>query len=92
MSANLHLAILDRHTAARIIPENTPLRESSGSAAVENTRIVEVAFKPADTHFRESLAKPPRKRPNAERRSREFLTPAEVDMVPNPFSRLTALT
>jgi type 1 fimbriae regulatory protein FimB/type 1 fimbriae regulatory protein FimE len=45
---------------------------------VEKGRILEVAFKPTTTRFRESLCKPPRKRPNAERRSREFLTPAEV--------------
>ncbi|MCX6925476.1 MAG: tyrosine-type recombinase/integrase, partial [Verrucomicrobia bacterium] len=59
-------------------PEKGCLRESQGSGPVETGRIVNVAFQPADTRFRESLAKPPRKRPNAERRSREFLTPAEV--------------
>jgi type 1 fimbriae regulatory protein FimB/type 1 fimbriae regulatory protein FimE len=62
-----------------LIPENAPLRESSTPGPGENGRIVEVAFKPAKPHFRESSAKPPRKRPNTERRSREFLSPAEVE-------------
>jgi type 1 fimbriae regulatory protein FimB/type 1 fimbriae regulatory protein FimE len=61
------------------IPENAHLRESSLPGQVENGRIVEVAFRPAKPHFRESSAKPPRKRPNSERRSREFLSPGEVD-------------
>jgi type 1 fimbriae regulatory protein FimB/type 1 fimbriae regulatory protein FimE len=61
------------------IPENAHLRESSTPGLAANGRIVEVAFKPASTRFRESSVKPPRKRPNAERRSREFLTPAEIE-------------
>ena len=60
-------------------PQNVPLRESSAPQPVKNGRIVEVTFKPASTRFRESLVGPPRKRPNAERRSREFLSPTEMD-------------
>ncbi len=67
------------HTPANSIPENVPFRESGPAESPGSQRIVEVAFQPATTRFRESLGKPPRKRPNAERRSREFLTPAEVE-------------
>ncbi len=66
-------------TASNITPEKGPFRESPGSGPVENGRIVEVAFKPTIARFRESPSKPPRKRPNAERRSREFLPSAEVE-------------
>jgi type 1 fimbriae regulatory protein FimB/type 1 fimbriae regulatory protein FimE len=38
-----------------------------------------VAFQHPNTRFRESSIIPPRKPKNAERRSREFLTPAEVE-------------
>jgi type 1 fimbriae regulatory protein FimB/type 1 fimbriae regulatory protein FimE len=34
---------------------------------------------PENVHLRESSAKPPRKRPKAERRRREFLSPVEVE-------------
>lgn len=76
-----HAAPISRFssTGAQIIPENVPLRESQCRGQGDTGRIVEVAFKAADTPFRESFSKPPRKRPNAERRSREFLTPAEVE-------------
>jgi type 1 fimbriae regulatory protein FimB/type 1 fimbriae regulatory protein FimE len=60
------------------IPENGPIRESTGPEQAENGRIVTVDFQTSTTRFRESMAKPPRKRPNLERRSREFLTPSEV--------------
>ena len=79
MNARPQAAVQVSQTTAGKIPENTHLRESSGPGQVGNGRIVEVAFKPTNPRFRESLAKPPRKRPNAERRSREFLTPAEVE-------------
>ena len=79
MSTNPQAAIRASQMAVDDTPENVPLRESSGSGPVENGRIVEVAFTPPATRFRECLSKPPRKRPNAERRSREFLTPAEVE-------------
>jgi len=54
-------------------------RDAVLNLLIEGGRIVEVAFKPANPRFRESLAKPPRKRPNAERRSRESLSPGEVE-------------
>ena len=79
MSANLQAAIPVSQTAVDDAPENAPLRESSGPGPVENGRIVEVAFKPLNARFRESLNNPPRKPRNADRRSREFLTPAEVE-------------
>jgi type 1 fimbriae regulatory protein FimE len=79
MSTHHRAAVPISHAADDSIPENVPLRESSGPKPVENGRIVEVAFKPSTPRFRECLIKPPRKRPNAERRSREFLTPAEVE-------------
>jgi len=65
------------------IPQNVPLRESSGTKAEEKGRIVEVTFQPTVTPFRESMNNPPRKPRNADRRSREFLTPAEVEKVIN---------
>ena len=60
------------------IPQNAPLRESSTAGGQENTRIVEVSFIGSNTPLRESSSKPPRRVPNAKRRSREFLTEAEV--------------
>lgn len=79
MNANPQLRLQANQAAIDTIPENAPFRESSGPKQVQNGRIVEVAFQPADTRFRESSAKPPRKQPNAARRSREFLTPSEVE-------------
>lgn len=61
------------------IPENVPFRESSNPQVQDNGHILEVSFTPPGTRFRESSPKPPRRVPNAERRSREFLTPAEVE-------------
>ena len=79
MTATLQAASLDSKNEGNPIPVNGRFRESSDSGEPRSGRIVEVAFKPANTRFRESLSKPARKRPNAERRSREFLTPAEVE-------------
>jgi len=73
-------ALIFEPTGAADIPENAPLRESQSPQGQESGRIVEVAFTPADTRKRESSA-PPRRQRNAERRSREFLTPAEVESV-----------
>ena len=69
-------------------PENAPLRESSTSEVQGTGHIVEVAFTAPATRFRESSAKPPRRVPNAERRSREFLTPAEVERLINAAEKL----
>jgi len=61
------------------IPENDPIRESRVSKPSDSRQIVKIQFDAANTRFRESLVKPPRKPRNAERRSREFLTPSEVE-------------
>jgi type 1 fimbriae regulatory protein FimE len=83
MSATPELGLQAVETAAKIIPEKGRLRESRPENAEESGRIVEVAFQPANTRFRESLSHPPRKPRNAERRSREYLTPAEVEKLLN---------
>jgi len=79
MNARHQTAVQAGQSAANLIPEKGHFRESPGPGQIENARIVEVAFTPANPRFRESLAKPPRKPRNAERRSREFLSPAEVE-------------
>lgn len=79
MSTNLEPVAPACQTPAGKIPENAPLRESSPPNGQENDNIIAVSFHPPAAHFRESLAKPPRKLRNAERRSREFLSPAEVE-------------
>ena len=79
MSTHPQAVVPAHNSVVKDIPVNAPLRESSGPGPVENRRIVEVAFKSANAPFRESLAKPPRKPRNADRRSREFLSPAEVE-------------
>src|SRR5262245_3074623 len=70
------------------IPENGPIRESLGIGTIENTR---ESTRPADGSkplFRESFSKPPRKLPNTSRRSREFLTPDEVDRLQKGAERI----
>jgi type 1 fimbriae regulatory protein FimB/type 1 fimbriae regulatory protein FimE len=88
MTAILQSAALDSKTEANPIPENDHLRESSNAGPSENGHIVEVSFTPPATRFRECLNKPPRKRPNAERRTREFLTPTEVESLVNAAEKL----
>ena len=66
-------------TASRNIPENAPFRESSGEDNSDSKRVVRVDFNGSNTRFRESSNKPPRKPLNADRRSREYLTPGEVE-------------
>jgi len=68
--------------------ENDPLRESSSLNPNERPRILEVTFTPSDTRFRDSSSKPPKKPRNAERRSREYLTPAEVDSLINAAEKV----
>jgi type 1 fimbriae regulatory protein FimB/type 1 fimbriae regulatory protein FimE len=79
------IALQPAPPATKTRPENSPERdrkwECSTAEKQENPHIVEVAFTPANTPKRESSVKPPRRVPNAKRRSREFLTPAEVDSV-----------
>jgi type 1 fimbriae regulatory protein FimB/type 1 fimbriae regulatory protein FimE len=60
-------------------PQNAPKRESSGPEQQEKGRIVEVSFDGSNTRKWESSHRPPRRVPNAERRSREYLTEAEVE-------------
>ena len=49
---------------------------------------MEVSFDGPNTRKRESLNKPPRRLKNSERRSREFLTPAEVESLINASEKL----
>jgi len=88
MTATLQSATLDSKPEANPIPENAHLRESSTTGDLENGHILEVAFASPATRFRESSVKPPRRVPNAERRSREFLTPAEVESLINAAEKL----
>lgn len=61
------------------IPENDPKWPSHPPEPQKPSQIVEVAFNGPDTRKRECLNKPPRRVPYAERRSREYLTPSEVE-------------
>lgn len=79
MSTTPEHAILPAEIASKNSPENAPLRESPTQEALESAPIVEVMFGKANTPFRESLVKMPRKPRNAEWRSREYLTHAEVE-------------
>jgi integrase len=65
------------------IPENDPFRESQAAPTGESGRISPIPSTSANTRFRESSPKPPRKLPNAQRRSREYLTPKEVERLVN---------
>jgi len=77
MTTSLQAAI--PASPAKDIPENGSLRESSLRKPHESAPIVEVIFGRTDTRFRESSTKMPLKPRNAECRSREYLTPAEVE-------------
>ena len=79
MTTTPQAPVSDSETRGTMIPENAHLRESSSPVGMQTRRIVEVAFAAPSTPFRESSPKPPRRVANAERRSREFLTPAEVE-------------
>ena len=70
---------LDNKTEENRIPENVPKWESSAAGKQEDPHIVEVAFVGTNARKRESLVKPPRNVSCAELRSREFLTPCEVE-------------
>lgn len=60
-------------------PENAPSRECSHVQGSESPHETRSAAKVTKVSFRESsIGRPPRKLPNAQRRSREFLTPDEV--------------
>ena len=79
MTATLQAAAPHSKTHPENFLESDRKWESSPTGDQGNGHIVEVAFSSPATRFRESSAKPPRRVPNAERRSREFLTPAEVE-------------
>ena len=61
------------------IPENVHLRESRDADNDDSKGVLATVAPRANTRFRESLNQPPRKPTNAERRSREYLTPGEVE-------------
>src|SRR5262245_36811814 len=72
--------------------ENAPFRESAVAADARSERVVAVEFTGANARFRESRSEgrpsPPRKPRNAERRSREYLKPAEVEKLTRAAERL----
>lgn len=68
-------------TAAGNTPQNVRKWLTSPTEPEEKARIVEVSFDGSNARERECLSLPPRRVPNAERRSREFLTPVEVESV-----------
>ena len=86
----------ERPGSSRNFPENAHFRESASDEASAQQPRPEPATEHADTRFRESLAKPaqkpapkpPRKPRNAERRTREYLTPAEVEQVITAAERI----
>src|SRR5262249_28393401 len=79
MSIYTKVAVQASPSGVKDTPENVSFRESPTAEQHQNPRIVEVEFSPPVTRFRTSI--PPRKPRNAERRSRDFLTPAEVESV-----------
>lgn len=79
MSATLQAPATDSRTRAEISPENNRKWESDPGKDAANGRILEVAFASTNARKRESSVKPPRRVPYAQLRSREFLTPSEVE-------------
>ena len=75
-------------TASRNTPENAPFRECSGEEISQSKRVVPVDFNGSKTRFRESSSKPPRKPRNEDRRSREYLTPGEVQKLIKAAERI----
>jgi len=88
MSIQLQTAFQASQSAVNDTPINDPKWESSIPAEQQNGQIVAVSFTPSNTRKRESLNLPPRRVTNAERRSREFLTPAEVDSLINAAEKV----
>jgi type 1 fimbriae regulatory protein FimB/type 1 fimbriae regulatory protein FimE len=88
MSIQLQTAFQASQSAVNDTPINDPKWESSIPAEQQNGQIVAVSFTPSNTRKRECLNKPPRRVTNAERRSREFLTPAEVESLINAAEKL----
>lgn len=79
MNIALTLPVETAETTGKNSAQNAPKWESTTPEQQENGRILAVAFNASDTRKRESSVKPPRRVTNAERRSREFLTEAEVE-------------
>ncbi|MHC1764935.1 MAG: tyrosine-type recombinase/integrase [Verrucomicrobiia bacterium] len=75
-------------TATENLPENAPFRESSTLKHPDAEPVKALPPGAADTHFRESLTYPPRKPRNVDRRSREFLTPGEVEQLTRAAERV----
>jgi len=77
---------------AKALPENFPTnarkRESEGSQTPKNPSILEVSFDGPNNRKRESYHFPPRRVPNAERRTREFLTQDEVEKLVNAAQKV----
>jgi len=88
MTANLQAAVLDSETEGNPIPDNGRKWESDPAKDAANGRILEVAFAGTNARKRESLVKPPRRVPYAELRSREFLTPSEVEKLINAAEKV----
>jgi type 1 fimbriae regulatory protein FimB/type 1 fimbriae regulatory protein FimE len=88
MTANTQPRITPSESNEENIPENAPFRESFCGEEAENTHIVKGFFSPPATRFRKSSNMPPRKLNNAERRSREFLTPMEVEAIMSAAEKL----
>jgi len=78
----------DRNTVRENTPKNAHKWESSTPGPLQNGQIVEVSFQGSNTRKWESSAKPPRRVPNAERRSREYLTEAEVQKLISAAEKL----
>lgn len=88
MSATLQAAATDSRTGSEIIPEKTPDRHCSTQEQQANGRVLAISFSGSNTPKRECLNKPPRRVPNAERRSREYLTETEVQKLIAAAERL----
>lgn len=80
--------VSDLEEGFEIIPKNVPSRESSTDAPQQNQPVGEASIVPPATRFRESSNNPPRRLPNAQRRSREFLTNDEVEIVAKSAERV----
>src|SRR5262249_8958258 len=82
----------EQNSAGGNTPENAPIRESASEPEQQSERVVAVEFTGSDTRFRESrragTPNPPRKPRNAERGSREYLTPAEVERLTRAAEKL----
>jgi type 1 fimbriae regulatory protein FimB/type 1 fimbriae regulatory protein FimE len=80
MTATLQAVTPETKTRPENFLQNDPKWESSTPGDPENQSILEVSFNDANARKRESCSvRPPRRVRNSERRSREYLTEAEVE-------------